>query len=269
MLSNVLGMVLIFCVVWFLVKCLRRGIQSICEDCGPDWEDKEDAHASPTRIEFINLFRDAVFNHSNYSLNLQRIASYKLPGNVFLTIVFGSVTDFVSLRGAIVNAINQSCGGSGGVGGATFNKACQQLMTKSLSTGQAILLGPCGIGLVKVPYIVQASAPNFSTSFEPGEVRAMYNALGGTYTNALDEAKLLEQVAFPLLSTGSCQGEEDIDSLLAIGLNAILQWTKNKLGDQECKLRDIVWCAQTWDDATALVETCDTLMENTVKIARI
>ena len=105
---------------------------------------------------------------------LKPLATFRIGSKgIVLTVVRGSVVDFASPFGAIVNAANEGCLGGGGVDGAISNAGGINLYNDRLAlpivyrggvrcpTGLAKLTGPGDYGKLQVPFVVHAVGPQY------------------------------------------------------------------------------------------------------------
>ena len=152
-----------------------------------------------------------------------------LMGNVILS--SGSVVDFTG--SAIVNAANEECLGGGGVdgviskrGGPALYNARKQLQLISRKPDIRCPVGEARItigGNLDAKYCIHAVGPKFQN---PKNVTRDLFLLKSAYVCAVslanDEDKI-ETIAFSLLSAGIYKGNQSLESVLAIGLSAILQ----------------------------------------------
>jgi len=141
----------------------------------------------------------------------------------------GSVIDFTG--DAIVNAADMKCSGGGGVdkavheaGGPILHEAVGELPAVSgvrVPTGQARLTVG---GNLKAKYVIHAVGPSYTTKVRSAE--ANHALLANAYSCALtlaNERSDISSVAFCLLSAGIYRGNQDLKTVLKIGLDAIVE----------------------------------------------
>lgn len=174
-----------------------------------------------------------------------------------LVVVQGSVADFTSESGAIVNAANQGCLWGGGVDGAITNAGGPQLardrevlpvlkITRSggdvrCPTGHAKLTGPSAdrtYGSLGVPYVIHAVGPNYMHYDEDFDVDTPHRLLYSAYRQSLDctletEGPAIAEIGFSLLSAGIFRGRQSVHRVLGIGVQAIRDWAREVHHDDE------------------------------------
>jgi O-acetyl-ADP-ribose deacetylase len=232
---------------------------------------------------FTNLFKlglkaAAMSSPADYAAALvgdsgKLLRTYQLANNRCLTVVQGSVVDFRSTNGAIVNAANEGCLSGGGVDGAITNvggpnlaKDRRKLPVLSWDircyTGDAKRTGPGNYGSLRVPYVIHAVGPDYNSYDEDNDVETPHSLLQNAYAAALDCTldTSIQKVAFALLSAGIFRGEQRLSTVLCLGVEAIRDWSsdQSKLGNS--KLEDIVLYAFTDKEAMTLLQVCDFLL---------
>ena len=215
---------------------------------------------------FVNLF-DLNVARTTATTKLMRYASYRLDKGITLTITHGSVTDFASSCGAIVNATNTVCAAGWGVdksvakaGGASYGMALSMLRRKIgcntiCGTGAARLLPRVGntlcYGNLQVPDIILTVGPDFNRDDrEELLTRAYYSSL-----QVAAEASVV-QVALPLISAQEFRGDKDPKDLLRMSACAVKHWATHAAKD-DTTVTDIVLCARTTKQAHTLLKMCD------------
>jgi O-acetyl-ADP-ribose deacetylase len=189
----------------------------------------------------------------------------------------GSVLDFQSSSGAIVNAANEGCLGGGGIdgaianaGGAKLDRARRSLPILDTNgknehpivrcrTGNAVITGPARFGTIQVPYIVHAVSPNFwNVNINIGE-----ELLALAYKRSLDVASHFDstvgtpitQIAFSLLSAGVYKGEIPLERIFEVSVDSIHQWAVTYATDGA--LDEIILCAYTDEECQELTQVTD------------
>jgi O-acetyl-ADP-ribose deacetylase (regulator of RNase III) len=222
---------------------------------------------------------------------LYPLAAYLLPASasnsLSLILVQGSVLDFGPRFGppaAIVNAANVGCRGGGGVDGAISNAGGRSLdrdrsrlpvvaVTDSgepvrCPEGQAVVTGPGNYGSLHVPYVIHAVGPNYYDYDDLDDLTPVHNLLKSAYKAALDRAveHKIQSVAFSLLSAGVFRGSQPLETVLAIGVTAIQEWSvsyANRTGvEGGALLSQIVLCAYTPNECKTLKAVCDHTLES-------
>jgi len=183
-----------------------------------------------------------------------------------LTVAQGSVVDFSSPFGAIVNAANEGCLGGGGVDGAITSAGGPSLAADRLAlpilyttkynndddgddddddddairccTGCAKITGPGQYGNLSVPYVIHAVGPNYWYFDEVNNVEEPHRLLQSAYRESLDctlvdntnmqdnRSVPIRHIGFSLLSAGVFRGHQSLTTILAMGVLAIQEWAK-------------------------------------------
>jgi len=219
------------------------------------------------------------------------LQSYQLNDKLCLTVAQGSVVDFASSKhGAIVNAANEGCLGGGGVDGAISNAGGDNLFDDRLKlpqleggircpTGDAKLTGPGDYGDLKVPYVVHAVGPNYMFFDEENDVETPNRLLRSAYQRSLDccilddasasESPAIKHVAFALLSAGVFRGMQSRSDVLAIGIEAIRDWSLDeaKAAAPGNHLEDVIMYAFTDREAQTLVDVCNELLPQSSRLS--
>jgi O-acetyl-ADP-ribose deacetylase (regulator of RNase III) len=207
---------------------------------------------------------------------------FKLPNNLSLVVVKGSVTSFDSKDdGAIVNATNGLCLGGGGVDGAvnrlggpnmrqdrfalpvleelrpaaspTTGKGTASQKHIRCKTGHAVVTGPKEYGSLKVPYVVHAVGPNYR---DYRETEQFDKLLQSAYRNSLECCKTegIRQVAFSLISSGLYRGNRSLRDVIKLGIVAIRDWSTES--EDFGALENIFLYAYRRDEYGALIAMC-------------
>jgi O-acetyl-ADP-ribose deacetylase len=216
-----------------------------------------------------------------YHCGLKIIRRYNIirqSGVRSILIAHGSVLDFKSYSGAIVNAANEGCLGGCGIDGAITNAGGAELERARLAlpivdskganeypiircrTGDAVVTGPANFGALKVPYVIHAVGPNFWNEDEDVGTALLVSA----YRASLDIAAQYDatctvpitQIAFSLLSAGIYRGEVPLHQIFEISIDAINGWAEN-CSLSNVSLKEIILCAFTRNECTALMEVTD------------
>ncbi|CAM9387196.1 unnamed protein product, partial [Ectocarpus fasciculatus] len=153
-----------------------------------------------------------------------------------LCVSTGTVVTFNGqFKGGIVNAANESGLGGGGVDGAISRAAGDALYQARLAlpvqagnvripTGSARVTGPQKFGSLKVPYVIHAVGPNYSTlpldQLEDGDQLLM-----GAYEASMACAQEagVELLGFSLLSAGVYRGPRSLQDVISIAVNALVR----------------------------------------------
>ncbi|CAB9508712.1 Macro domain-containing protein [Seminavis robusta] len=198
------------------------------------------------------------------------LRTYRLANHRFLTLAQGSVVDFASKKGAIVNAANEGCLFGGGVDGAITsaggpNLAEDRRKLPRISsdvrchTGDAKVTGPGDYGDLRVPFVIHAVGPNYWMYDEDGDVQTPHRLLYSAYKSALDCTvdQPIKEVAFALLSAGVFRGGQSLGRVLAIGVSAIRDWAED---NSNSSVTDIVLYAFTNREAKTLLHVCHRIL---------
>jgi O-acetyl-ADP-ribose deacetylase len=178
-------------------------------------------------------------------------------------------------KAAIVNAANTGCLGGGGIDGAIttaggLNLANDRLRLPVIQgtsdrcrVGQAVMTGPNTYGDLMVPYVIHAVGPDYNV-YDDDEIGLQQGhvLLKSAYQSALDLAvkNELDTIAFSLLSAGVYRGSNSLDTVLEVGVQAIVDWCENSDSDSN-NLDHVCLCAFTSREYTVLQDICDRLLE--------
>lgn len=239
------------------------------------------------KTKFTNLFEDY---HERRNAPTPT-ATYALSNGIFLSIVSGSVVNFESSTGAIVSAANELLNGSGvdrailKAGGELIKEDRQKLSwikqegnkpDVKCPVGKARLIGPKAYGTLRVPYIIHAVGPDFSTFISWDEKIKANKKLRNAYRNALAATigTPIDQVGFSLLCNGASRGTNklvgpSIEELLDIGVQAIHDFASEERQRDHASLKDIVLHAHTILELEVLLAVCDKVLAGRMKICRI
>ena len=153
--------------------------------------------------------------------------------NTNIYFIHGSVADFRSENGAIVNAANEICLGGGGIdevitkrGGPELNKKrlelpvnnnirCEVGNAKITTSDESVFSDTLG-----VKHIIHAVGPNFNNTSDE-------ELLKNAYRNSLIVANnnKIEEIAFCLLSSGIFIGKKKRkEDVIYLGINTIKEW---------------------------------------------
>ena len=152
--------------------------------------------------------------------------------NTNIYFIHGSVADFRSENGAIVNAANENCLGGGGIdevitkrGGPELNKKrlelpvnnnirCEVGNAKITTSDESVFSDTLG-----VKHIIHAVGPNFNKTSDE-------ELLKNAYRNSLIVANnnKIEEIAFCLLSSGIFIGKKRKEDVIYLGINTIKEW---------------------------------------------
>lgn len=196
----------------------------------------------------------------------QQIHKYELPSSLTLCIVRGSVLDFASKNGAIVNAANEGCLGGGGVDGAITaaggpNLANDRLMIKLLKkgircfTGDAVITGPNDYGYIQTPYVIHAVGPNYWVRPDSEAAHILLRRAYQSSMNRADEHGLTE-IAFPLLSAGVFRASIPLSLILRNAIVGISEWKK----DGSKSLEKVLLYAFTSEECDELRTACEDVL---------
>ena len=162
----------------------------------------------------------------NTNGNYQRLQSYPLLGDkhkqIRLTVAQGSVVEFASPFGAIVNAANEGCLGGGGVDGAitkagglplALDREALPLLGRGMRcpTGGAKLTGPGTYGSLGVPYVIHAVGPNYMYFDEENDVATPNQLLRSAYQQSLDCCCIGTRTTPTQLDSNSNSNDDDDD----------------------------------------------------------
>ncbi|GAX19298.1 hypothetical protein FisN_4Lh126 [Fistulifera solaris] len=191
---------------------------------------------------------------------------YELPSSLALYIIRGSVLDFASKNGAIVNAANEGCLGGGGVDGAITTAGGRKLakdrrklklIKKGIRclTGDAVITGPNEYGKIQTPYVIHAVGPNY---WEHSDSEAAHDLLKRAYQASLQLADDhgLTEIAFPLLSAGVFRASIPLSVILKNAVAGISGWRK----DGSTSLEKVLLYAFTPEECDELRMVCDALL---------
>jgi O-acetyl-ADP-ribose deacetylase len=232
---------------------------------------------------FTNLFKlglkaAAMSSQATYADALvgdsgKLLRTYQLANNRCLTVVQGSVVDFRSTHGAIVNAANEGCLSGGGVDGALVyaggpnlaeDRRKLPLLYRNIRcfTGDAKRTGPGNYGSLRVPYVIHAVGPDYSMYEEENNVDTPHGLLQKAYAASLDCTldTPIQKVAFALLSAGIFRGEQSLNTVLRLGVESIRAWSSDRHKLDNSKLEDIVLYAFTNKEAKTLLRVCDDVL---------
>jgi O-acetyl-ADP-ribose deacetylase (regulator of RNase III) len=197
--------------------------------------------------------------------SLQELKSYRLGTNLVLFIALGSVVDFASEHGCIVNAANEGCLYGGGVDGAISDAGGHTLAADRerlpqvapgcrCPTGQAKLTGPGRYGRLHVPYVIHAVGPAYF-AYETHEEADKLLQSAYCETLELCRASPIQHVAFSLLSAGVFRGDRDLKSVLRLGVSGIRDWVDG-LKDVG-GLQSVTLCAFSPREIDVLLSVCN------------
>ena len=197
--------------------------------------------------------------------SLQDLTSYRLGKNITLLVAQGSVVDFASKHGAIVNAANEGCLYGGGVDGAISDAGGHTLANdrKKLPqiapgcrcpTGQAKLTGPGRYGRLHVPYVIHAVGPAYFAYDTHEEADQL---LQSAYCETLElcRASPIQHAAFSLLSAGVFRGNRDLKTVLRLGVRSIRDWVD--ITKDVGQLQSVTLCAFSPREIDVLLSVCD------------
>ncbi|CAB9498449.1 Macro domain-containing protein [Seminavis robusta] len=201
-----------------------------------------------------------------------------------LLIVEGSVLDYASRKGAIVNSAGPECLGGGGVDFAITNAGGAKLLEdrKALPIvefqkggvrircpyGQAKLTGPNRYGKISVPYVIHAVGPNYNHYEDNVEeadelLRSAYqSALNCTHITPQTNKKPIKKVAFSMISAGRYKGKQPVEHVLQIGVQAVVDWCQQQPHGQDNKLDIIILYAFNSTESNTLIKLCDSILGN-------
>lgn len=205
-----------------------------------------------------------------------QIQTYNLPNKGILKIVKGSVVDFASKKGAIVNSADEICLKGGGVCFAISNAGGPKLLAdrKALPElpggircpkGQAKLTGPNRYGRLRVPYVIHSVGPNYK-DYGDDDVDTPNGLLRSAYQSALKCAcdsehtkrKPIQKVAFSLISAGRFKGNQTLEHVLGVGVQAIYDWCKDDQKENG-NLEQIILYAYNTNEVNTLTKLCDSI----------
>jgi O-acetyl-ADP-ribose deacetylase (regulator of RNase III) len=188
--------------------------------------------------------------------------------NIHLFIARGSVVDFASKHGAIVNAANEGCLSGGGVDGAISDAGGHTLAADRRKlpqvgpgcrcpTGQARMTGPNRYGQLHVPYVIHAVGPAYF-AYETHEEADKLLQSAYCETMELCRANPIQHVAFSLLSAGVFRGDRDLKSVLRLGVSGIRDWVD---GSKDVgQLQSVTMCAFSPREIDILLSVCDEVL---------
>jgi O-acetyl-ADP-ribose deacetylase (regulator of RNase III) len=191
---------------------------------------------------------------------------YELSSSLTLYIIRGSVLDFASKNGAIVNAANEGCLGGGGVDGAITtaggpklakDRKKLELIKKGIRclTGDAVITGPNEYGKIQTPYVIHAVGPNY---WERPDSEAAHILLRRAYQASMQLADDhgLTEIAFPLLSAGIFRASIPLSVILKNAVAGISEWTK----DESTSLEKVLLYAFTPEECDKLRIVCEDVL---------
>jgi O-acetyl-ADP-ribose deacetylase (regulator of RNase III) len=197
---------------------------------------------------------------------LQFMHKYELSSTLALYIIRGSVLDFASKNGAIVNAANEGCLGGGGVDGAITiaggpklakDRKKLKLIKRGIRclTGDAVITGPNEYGKIQTPYVIHAVGPNY---WEQPDSEAAHELLRRAYQASLQLADDhgLTEIAFPLLSAGVFRASIPLSVILKNAVVGISEWRK----DGSTSLEKVILYAFTPEECDELRMVCEDLL---------
>jgi O-acetyl-ADP-ribose deacetylase (regulator of RNase III) len=184
--------------------------------------------------------------------------------NVKYVIKKGTLVSFSSSRFSkvgIVVASNECCRGCTGVlgdvtkhGGVSLKMEVEKLQTSPgtiirCQPGNAVIVGhgEKNYGLLQVPYIIFAVAPNKAHN---KDIRNQL--LQDTYQNALKlaEKNKLDAVAFSLLGAGNRCTEQQKEEVIRIGVDALFSFT------EYCNLKEVYHYGYNDEEVRHLIKIC-------------
>lgn len=239
-------------------------------------------------MSWSNLFDVATGKDAHhFPSELYRIASYTLPNDMVLTIVFGSACSFASQTGAIVSACNPKLLPCGGVdkaiqemGGARLKRDRFRLsiffqedpnngeiLTVRCPLGKARIVGPKQYGALRVPYVIHAVGPDYRYCDTEADVVRADQHLRTAYKNALicAQGTPINQIAFSLLSAGVFRGSKSLSEILEISVGAIYNWSSSN-ASKSVGLKDIVLVAFNPQESLAVHKACDKILAGELKV---
>lgn len=191
---------------------------------------------------------------------------YDLPSKRTLYIVRGSVLDFASKNGAVVNAANEGCLGGGGVDGAITTAGGRKLAKDRVKLkelekgircfiGGAVVTGPNDYGTIQAPYVIHAVGPNY---WVHSNSEATHLLLKGAYQASMNIADDLglRDIAFPLLSAGVFRASVPLSLIIRHAVVGISEWKK----DGNCSLKNVVLYAFTPGEFDELLNVCEQVL---------
>lgn len=203
---------------------------------------------------------------------INREYAYSLPNHICLTVTLGSVLDFSSKNGAIVNAANEECLGGGGVDGAITSAGGPNLAAdrKALpkvedgircKTGSAVITGPGEYGELKVPYVIHAVGPNYMMFNKVNDIETPNQLLRSAYQSSLDRAaeNSLEKIGFCLLSAGVFSGNQSVESIIGIGVQGIHDWCQDQ-PPGKISLKEVYMYGFNEKECDTLRRVCDKIL---------
>lgn len=219
----------------------------------------DDDDVPQLKEEYMGDYSELVFS---------RIASYKGQfKSCVVTVVHGSIVDFRSPKGVIVNSASNdpSLPNPGGVnkairdaGGESFMAASLKLKYNPADEGP-VLLGPSTFGSLMVSFIIQAAGPDFR-KVDRADSKATKKAkakLAAAYIDSLNLAAAQEdikQTIFPVICGGTNGGIKRV-----LALRAIRKW----IDQNDVSLDDIILCSSTWDQSKEIMNAGDLVFRST------
>lgn len=200
-------------------------------------------------------------------MTLQHMNKYNLSSSLTLYIVRGSVLDFSSKNGAVVNAANEGCLGGGGVDGAITaaggpNLAKDRLKLKVIEkgircfTGEAVVTGPNDYGTIQTPYVIHAVGPNYWVQSDSEAAHILLRRAYQASMTLADDLGLTE-IAFPLLSAGVFRASVPLSLILWNAIKGISEWKK----DGSNSLENIYLFAFTPKECDELRIACEEVLK--------
>ncbi|CAB9513720.1 unknown protein [Seminavis robusta] len=128
---------------------------------------------------------------------------------------------------------------------------------------EARVLGPNDYDLLMTPYVLLTVAPSFTRCTEPHHIRKASNLLCKTYENILNEAKshpFINQVALPLLASGSSRGDLKLHKMMEVAVLAVYSWALDNSG-----LKDIVFFVESKKNAVKFAGYIDDTIDGCIK----
>ena len=180
------------------------------------------------------LWLNNVIELINKGFKETKIGEEKI-NNTNIYFIHGSVADFRSENGAIVNAANENCLGGGGIDKVITERGGPELNKKRLELPVINNNIRCEVGNAKittsdnsvfsdtlgVKHIIHAVGPNFN---KLNDEELLKNA----YIKSLIVANNnnIEEIAFCLLSSGNFRGENSLFVIIVLGISTIYEWLR-------------------------------------------